>query len=203
MIPRFEDFESLLSAEQIAARVRELGKEITRDLHPASELVVVGVLKGSIVFMADLIRALPPEVTCDFLRVSSYEGTESSGTVRFDFDLTQPISGKHVLIIEDIVDTGLTMSFLLEALQVRHPRSLKVCSLLDKPARRKRQVPVDYKGFTIDDRFVIGYGLDLEGRYRNLPYIAALNPKVQQALRVQAAESQRLKAQTHELPRGA
>ena len=203
MIPTFEQFEPLLTAEQIASRVRELGKEISRDLHPASDVVAVGVLKGSIVFMADLIRYLPPEITCDFLRVSSYEGIESSGTVRFDFDLTQPITGKHVLIIEDIVDTGVTMHFLLEALQVRHPKSLKICALLDKPARRKRQVPVDYKGFTIDDRFVIGYGLDLEGRYRNLPHIAALNPKVQASLRVQAAESQRLKAATVDLPRGA
>ena len=203
MIPRFEDFEPLLTADEIAARVRELGAEIARELKPASELVVVGVLKGSLVFMADLIRALPPEVTCDFLRVSSYEGTESTGTVRFDFDLTQPITGKHVLIVEDIVDTGVTMHFLLEALQVRHPKTLKVAALLDKPARRKREVPVDWKGFTIEDRFVIGYGLDLEGRYRNLPYIAALNKKVQSALRAAAAESQRLKAQHVDLPRGA
>jgi hypoxanthine phosphoribosyltransferase len=201
MIPRFEDFEPLLPAEAIAARVAELGREIGRDLRPASEIVVVGVLKGSLVFMADLIRSLPPEVTCDFLRVSSYEGTESTGTVRFDFDLTQPITGKHTLIVEDIVDTGVTMHFLLEALRVRQPRSLKVCALLDKPARRKRPVPVDYKGFTIEDRFVIGYGLDLEGRYRNLPYIAALDVKVQSQLRARAAESQRIKAE--HLPRGA
>jgi hypoxanthine phosphoribosyltransferase len=203
MIPAFEDFESLLSADDIAARVRELGAEITRDMRPASDIVVVGVLKGSLVFMADLIRHLPPEVTCDFLRVSSYEGTESTGTVRFDFDLTQPITGKHVLIVEDIVDTGVTMHFLLEALEVRHPKSLKVCALLDKPARRKREVPVAYKGFTIDDRFVIGYGLDLEGRYRNLPYIAALNARVQASLRARAAESQRLQVQRVDLPRGA
>jgi hypoxanthine phosphoribosyltransferase len=203
MIPRFEDFEPLLTEGDIAKRVRELGAEIARELKPASELVVVGVLKGSLVFMADLIRALPPEVTCDFLRVSSYEGTESTGTVRFDFDLTQPITGKHVLIVEDIVDTGVTMHFLLEALQVRHPKTLKVAALLDKPARRKREVPVDWKGFTIEDRFVIGYGLDLEGRYRNLPYIAALDKKVQSALRAAAAESQRLKVQHVDLPRGA
>ncbi len=203
MIPRFEDFEPLLTEGEIAARVRELGAEIARELKPASELVVVGVLKGSLVFMADLIRALPPEVTCDFLRVSSYEGTESTGTVRFDFDLTQPITGKHVLIVEDIVDTGVTMHFLLEALQVRHPKTLKIAALLDKPARRKREVPVDWKGFTIEDRFVIGYGLDLEGRYRNLPYIAALDRKVQSALRTAAAESQRVKVQTVDLPRGA
>jgi hypoxanthine phosphoribosyltransferase len=203
LIPRFEDFEPLLTAAEIATRVGELGREIARDLRPASEVVVIGVLKGSLVFMADLIRAMPPEVTCDFLRVSSYEGTESTGTVRFDFDLTQPITGKHALIVEDIVDTGVTMHFLLEALRVRQPRSLKVCALLDKPARRKREVPVDYKGFTIDDRFVIGYGLDLEGRYRNLPYIAALDAKVQSDLRLRAAESQRLKAAHVDRPRGA
>lgn len=203
MIPAFADFEPLLTADEIAARVRELGREISRDMKPAADIVVVGVLKGSLVFMADLIRSLAPEVTCDFLRVSSYEGTESTGTVRFDFDLTQPITGKHVLIVEDIVDTGVTMHFLLEALQVRHPKSLKVVALLDKPARRKRDVPVHYKGFTIEDRFVIGYGLDLEGRYRNLPYIAALNARVQAQLRAQAAESQRIKAQHVDLPRGA
>ncbi|MBI3722689.1 hypoxanthine phosphoribosyltransferase [bacterium] len=187
MIPRFEDFEPLLSEEQIKARTRELGRAISRDLAPASDLVVVGVLKGSLVFMADLIRSLPPDVTCDFLRLSSYEGgTESTGSVRFDFDLTQPIAGKNVLIVEDIVDTGLTMSFLLDALRVRKPRELRICALLDKPARRKREVPVHYKGFTIEDRFVIGYGLDLEGRFRNLPYIAALTHEAQARLRAEA-----------------
>lgn len=183
MIPRFEDFEQLFSAEQIRSRVQELGRELNRDLGPGNEIVVVGVLKGSVVFMADLIRELSPEVTCDFLRLSSYEGgTESTGSVRFDFDLTQPIQGKTVLIVEDIIDTGLTMHFLLEALHVRHPRTIKVCALLDKPARRKREVPVDYKGFSIEDRFVIGYGLDLAGMYRNLPYVAALKPAVQAKL---------------------
>lgn len=184
MSPRFEDFEPLITAAEIAKRVAALGKEISRDLGPGADIVVVGVLKGSVVFMADLMRALPPEITCDFLRLSSYEGgTESTGSVRFDFDLTQPIMGKSVLIVEDIVDTGLTMHFLLEALAVRHPKVIKVVALLDKPARRKLEVPVDYKGFTIEDRFVIGYGLDLDGRYRNLPYVAALNREVQAQLR--------------------
>jgi hypoxanthine phosphoribosyltransferase len=192
VIPRFEDFDSLFSAEQIQERTRALGEQITRELGPAHDMVVVGVLKGSLVFMADLIRWLPPEITCDFLRLSSYEGgTESTGSVRFDFDLTQPIAGKTVLIVEDIIDTGLTMHFLLEALMVRHPKTIKVCALLDKPARRKREVPVDYKGFTVEDRFVIGYGLDLEGRYRNLPYIAALRPRVQTQLREELAARSR------------
>jgi hypoxanthine phosphoribosyltransferase len=180
---RFEDFDLMIPADAIAARTAELGAQITRDLGPARDIVVVGVLKGSVVFMADLMRYLPPEVTIDFLRLSSYEGgTESTGSVRFDFDLTQPIAGKTVLIVEDIIDTGLTMSFLLEALQVRHPKTIKVCALLDKPARRKKEVPLDYKGFTIEDRFVIGYGLDLEGHYRNLPYVAALKPEIQAKL---------------------
>jgi hypoxanthine phosphoribosyltransferase len=183
LVPHFEQFEPLITEEQIRARVRELGREITRDLGPGGDIVVVGVLKGSVVFMADLIRELPPEVTCDFLRLSSYEGgTESTGSVRFDFDLTQPIQGKKVLIVEDIIDTGLTMHFLLEALHVRHPAAIEVCALLDKPARRKRDVPVHYRGFSIEDRFVIGYGLDLAGRYRNLPYIAALRPEIQAKL---------------------
>jgi hypoxanthine phosphoribosyltransferase len=177
------DFEALVSEETLRRRVAELGREISASVDEPRDLVVVGVLKGSLVFMADLIRELSPEVTCDFLRLSSYEGgTESTGSVRFDFDLTQPIAGKHVLIVEDIIDTGLTMSFLLEALRVRSPRSLRVCALLDKPARRKREVPVDWKGFTIEDRFVIGYGLDYEGRYRNLRYIGALKPAIQAKL---------------------
>ncbi len=169
------DFEPLITREQLDERLDELGREITNDLDP-EHLVVVGVLKGALVFMADLIRRLPPTITCDFLRLSSYEGTESTGTVRFDFDLTQPIKDKDVLIVEDIVDTGLTMDFLLKALEVRQPRSVKLCTLLHKPARTKRDVPIAYLGFTIPDRFVIGYGLDYEGQYRNLDHIAALRP---------------------------
>ena len=173
--PSFDRFEVLFDAAAIQARVAELGRQISCDVGDAAEdLVIVGVLKGALVFMADLIRHLPPQATCDFLRLSSYEGMESSGSVRFDFDLTQPIKGKHVLIVEDIVDTGLTMSFLFKALEVRAPRSLRLCTLLHKPARTKAPVKLDYVGFTIPDRFVIGYGLDLEGRYRNLDHIRAL-----------------------------
>jgi hypoxanthine phosphoribosyltransferase len=123
--------------------------------------------------MADLVKEIRLPLSCDFLRVASYEGMKSTGVVRFEFDLTQPIKGKHVLIVEDIIDTGLTMRFLLENLKLRMPASLKVCALLDKPSNRVAPVEVDYVGFTIPNRFVIGYGLDLDGRYRNLPYIAA------------------------------
>lgn len=173
--PGFEEFEPLYTAAEIQARVAELGRQITRDYEGAQgEVMVVCVLKGALMFTADLIRYLPGTITCDFLRLSSYEGTESTGSVRFDFDVTQPIAGKHVLIVEDIVDTGLTMSFLLKALEVRKPASLKLCTLLHKPARTKSPVRLDYVGFTIPDRFVIGYGLDLEGRYRNLDHIRAL-----------------------------
>jgi hypoxanthine phosphoribosyltransferase len=173
--PAFEEFEVLFSREELQARVAELGHEISRDMADSENVVVVCVLKGAVVFMADLIRHLPTNVTCDFLRLSSYHGgTKSRGTVRFDFDLTQPIEGKDVLVVEDIVDTGLSMSFLLKALEARNPASLKICTLLHKPARQKRDVPIAYLGFTIPDRFVIGYGLDLEGKYRNLDYIAAL-----------------------------
>lgn len=177
-----DDFEPLLSRDEIEKRVAELGREIARDVGDGADVVVVGVLKGALVFMADLIRHLPGHVTCDFLRLSSYEGTDTTGTVRFDFDLTQPIKDKDVLIIEDIVDTGLTMSFLLKALEVRGPRSVKVCTLLHKPSRARREVPIAHSGFTIPNRFVIGYGLDYEGRYRNLDYIAALKPEVQAEL---------------------
>lgn len=174
------DFEPMITRAQLEKRVRELGSEITGSLDQGPEnLVAVGVLKGALVFMAELIRHLPPQITCDFLRLSSYEGgTESTGTVRFDFDLTQPIQGKDVLIIEDIVDTGLSMSFLIKALEVRNPRSIRLCTLLHKPARTKKKVKIDHLGFTIEDRFVIGYGLDYEGRYRNLDHIAALRPEL-------------------------
>ncbi|MGE0712517.1 MAG: hypoxanthine phosphoribosyltransferase [Planctomycetota bacterium] len=181
-LPRFEDFEPLFTAEALQERIRELGQEIAADHEDSQNLVLVCVLKGALVFMADLMRALPSNVTCDFLRLSSYSGTETTGRVRFDFDLTQPIKGKDVLIVEDIVDTGLSMDFLMRALEVREPRRLELCTLLDKPERRRRDVKIHYRGFTIPDRFVIGYGLDLEGRYRNLPYVAALRPEVQAQL---------------------
>lgn len=166
------DFEVMISAEEIQRRVKELGAQITKD-YAGEEIVLVGVLKGCLLFMADLAREIHLPVTLDFLRLASYEGQKSTGIVRFDFDLTQSIAGKHVLIVEDIVDTGLTMTYLLETLHVRHPKSLKLCTLLDKPSGRRKHVDVHYTGFTIPGRFVIGYGLDLDGLYRNLPFIGA------------------------------
>jgi len=166
------DFEVMISANEIARRVETLGAEITRD-YRGEEIVLVGVLKGCLPFMADLARQIHLPLSMDFLRLASYEGEKSTGIVRFDFDLTQSITGKHVLICEDIVDTGLTMTYLLDTLRVRSPKSLKLCALLDKPSGRRKQVDVHYTGFTIPGRFVIGYGLDLDGLYRNLPFIGA------------------------------
>jgi hypoxanthine phosphoribosyltransferase len=165
----------LLSREKIASRVAELGATIARD-YGDKELVLVGVLKGSFLFMADLARAIPgTNVQVDFLALASYgDSTRSSGVVQITADLTKPIEGKHVVVVEDIVDTGLTMEYLLENLRTRHPASVKLCSLLHKPDRAVKRVPIDYLGFTIPDAFVIGYGLDFAQRYRNLPYIGVL-----------------------------
>ncbi len=166
---------SLYSAEQIAARVRELGETIARD-YGAGELVLVGVLKGSFCFLADLARAIPStEVRVEFLGLASYgDETSSSGVVQITSDLTKPVEGKHVLVVEDIVDTGLTMDYLIDNLRTRHPASVKLCSLLHKPSRQKKAIHIDYLGFTIPDLFVVGYGLDYAQRYRNLPYIGVL-----------------------------
>ena len=170
------DLEPMFTAEQIAARVAELGAQITGDYAATGvrEVVVVGVLKGSVIFLADLVRKLDLDVRIELLGVSSYEGSESTGSVRITSDLRADISGRHVLLVEDIVDTGLTLEYLRRALDVRGPASLKVASLLDKPSRRKVTVDADYTGFTIPDRFVIGYGLDYDQRYRQLPYIAVV-----------------------------
>lgn len=159
----------------LAARIRELGEEITRD-YEGKPVVLVGVLKGSITFMADLARQIDLPLTMDFLGLSSYgDGTETSGVVRFSSDLTQPIEGKHLLIVEDIVDSGLTMSFLLKNLATRKPASLAVVSLLHKPVRKRVDVPIDYLGFSLEgDPFVVGYGLDHAGVWRNLPYVGVV-----------------------------
>jgi hypoxanthine phosphoribosyltransferase len=163
-----------ISAEKIAARVNELGAQISRD-YAGKELVLVGVLKGSFIFMADLARAITSDMRVEFLGVQSYgDETTSSGVVQITFDLTKPIDGKHVLIVEDIVDTGLTMDYLLEQMRTRHPASVKLCALLHKPSRMKKPCVIDYLGFTIPDLFVIGYGLDYAQKYRNLPYIGVL-----------------------------
>lgn len=158
----------LIDEEAIQARVKALGAEI-REVYGDEPITVIGVLKGSFLFMADLVRAIGGDVRCEFLGVSSYHGgTRSSGVVRITQDLRHPIEGQHCLVVEDIIDTGLTMDYLLRMLAVRNPRSLKVVTLLDKPSNREIDVAVDFIGFTIPDEFVIGYGLDVAERYRNL-----------------------------------
>ena len=169
-----ERLVSMLSTDVIAARVRELGAEITKD-YAGKNLVLVCVLKGSFVFAADLARTIDLPLRVDFLGVRSYgEGTESSGVVQITQDLSRPIEHEDVLLVEDIVDTGLTIAHLMDLLRTRQPASVKVCSLLHKPARAKVSVHVDYLGFTIEDRFVVGYGLDFAERHRNLPYIGVV-----------------------------
>ncbi len=168
-----ERLVTLFSSDQIAARVRELGAQIARD-YAGRHLVLVCVLKGSFVFAADLARSIDLPLRIDFLGVRSYEGTESSGVVQITQDLSRPIEHEDVLLVEDIVDTGLTVAHLMDLLRTRGPSSIKVCALLHKPARARVSVAVDYLGFTIEDRFVVGYGLDFAERYRNTPYIGIL-----------------------------
>lgn len=165
----------LYSAQKIGERVREMGAQIAHD-YQGKDLVLVGVLKGSFAFIADLARAIPSHgVEIDFLGLASYGNeTQSSGVVQITADLTKPVDGKHVLVVEDIVDTGLTMDYLMDNLRTRHPASVKLCALLHKPSRQKKAVPIDYLGFTIPDLFVIGYGLDYAQKYRNLPFIGVL-----------------------------
>ena len=165
----------LISEEQLAERIAELGREIKAANEDAEALTVVGVLKGSFMFLADLVRAIDLPLEVDFLGVSSYGmDTKSSGVVKFTRDLSSSIQGKHVLIVEDIIDTGLTMAYLLKNFQSRNPASVQVCTLLHKPCNQACEVPIDFTGFTIDDHFVIGYGLDLAERYRNLSFIGYL-----------------------------
>jgi hypoxanthine phosphoribosyltransferase len=172
--PTFEP-TILLSAEQIQRRVRELGEEISRDHRREADLHLVCVLKGAFMFLGDLIRALDLPVTIDFMAVSSYaKGTTSSGEVRLVKDLDTGLQGRNVVIVEDIVDTGLTLSYLQDILRAREPHSLRTACLLNKPSRRVVDVDVDYIGFTIEDRFVVGYGLDYAEKYRNLPYIVEM-----------------------------
>jgi len=164
----------LISREEIAARVVELGQSISRE-HGGGVPLLVGVLKGAAVFMADLIRAIPSPVAIDFMAVSSYgPATRSSGAVRLTADLSVSIEGRDVILVEDIVDSGRTIHYLRRNLETRHPRSLEVCTLLDKVERRQVEVTLDYVGFVIPDRFVVGYGFDLAGHYRGLPELHAL-----------------------------
>lgn len=159
------------SAEQIQQRIQKLGEQITRD-YLGKDLVVVGVLNGSFMFTADLVRSIKTPIEIDFISVSSYgAGTSSSGQVKLELDLRKSIEGRHVLLIEDIIDTGHTLKFLRPLIEQRGPASLKLASLLFKPARLQHEIQIDYLGFEIEDKFVIGYGLDFDGKYRELPYI--------------------------------
>lgn len=172
----YKDVEEILfSKEEISDKVKEIGKQISTDYNKDDEIVVVGVLKGANVFMADLIREIDIPVYIDFMAVSSYGySTESSGVVRILKDLDLEIEGKHILIIEDIIDTGLTLKYLTDNLKARNIKSLKICTLLDKPKRRKCDLNIDYVGFEIPDKFIVGYGIDYGEKYRNLPFIASL-----------------------------
>ena len=168
----------LISEEQLQARIRELGREITR-AYRGKDLVLVGVLKGAFVFLSDLARQIDLPLQVDFLGLSSYgASTKSSGVVKITHDLTQPIEGKDVLVVEDIVDTGLTLSYLLENFRTRYPKSVSICTLLYKPSNIIKKIPLDYVGFEIENKFVIGYGLDIAEKYRNLPYIGYLTEEV-------------------------
>ena len=164
--------EVLISKEQLAAKVAELGAQISKD-YEGEELFLIGILKGSVPFMADLMRAITLDVEMDFMSVSSYgSGTTTSGVVRILKDLDSDIAGKNVLIVEDIIDSGLTLAYLKEYLAKRNPKSIKIVTMLSKPARRKADLEADYTGFVIDDMFIVGYGLDIDQKYRNLPYIS-------------------------------
>lgn len=170
-----ENIETLFSAEEIQERVAELGAQITKEFK-GQPLHVIGVLKGSFMFLADLVRHIDLDCSIDFLGVSSYGSrTQTSGIVRMTQDLSTPIANKHVLIVEDIVDTGLTMKYLIDNLQTRRPESISVCTLLHKPSNQRIEVPIHYVGFTIPNEFVIGYGLDYAQLYRNMPYIGYVN----------------------------
>lgn len=162
-----------ISEDKVKKRVQELGKQISED-YKGEEIVVVVLLRGSFIFAADLVREIDGDVIADFMVVSSYQGMETSGEVRIFKDLAENIHGRNVLIVEDIVDTGLTLTKILEVLKSRNPKSLHTCSLLSKPSRRIKEVDVKYTGFTIEDKFVIGYGLDLDQKYRQIPYIAEM-----------------------------
>jgi hypoxanthine phosphoribosyltransferase len=164
----------IISATAIAARIEELGREVDAAL-PPGPMTVIGVLRGAFIFMADLVRSVPRPMTCDFLAVRSYgDATVSSGVVEITRDIATPIAGRHVLLVEDIVDTGLTLKYLLDFLSARGPASLHTCALLSKPSRRRIEVPVDFTGFEVPDEFVVGYGLDAGQLYRNLPFIGVI-----------------------------
>ena len=168
----------LLSEEQLSQKIAELGEEISKD-YQGKEIVAICVLKGAILFMADLARAVKVPMALDFMAVSSYgNGTSTSGTVRILKDLDNSIEGKHVLVVEDIIDSGVTLKYLLKNLKSRKPASIKLCTLLNKPERRRVEVDIDHCGFTVPDYFLVGYGLDNAEKYRNLPFIGILKPAI-------------------------
>ena len=172
----------LLDERRIQDRVRELAEELARD-YAGQRVIFVGILRGAVVFLADLIRALDAPVMIDFIAVSSYgKSTRSSGVVRISKDLNESIEGEHVVVVEDIIDSGLTLKYLVDLLRRRSPASLRVCTLLLKDRPRDHDVALDYVGFTIPDEFVVGYGLDYAGYYRNLPYIGVLAPEAIEAV---------------------
>jgi len=173
----------LLTPEQIQRRVKELAAEISAD-YRRKELTLVSILKGSVVFLSDLMRQLDCHCAIDFIAVSSYRGqVNTSGVVRLIMDLRETPVGKNLLIVEDIIDTGYTMDYLLRNLSTRQPKSLKVCTLLDKPAARRIFIPIDYCGFSIPNEFVVGYGMDYREKYRNLDYVGVLNPRIYEVKR--------------------
>jgi hypoxanthine phosphoribosyltransferase len=174
-MPFYErDVDVLFDSATLNARIAELGAAITKD-YQGLELTLVGIMKGSVFFLAALAQAIDMPVTLELMGVSSYHGgTETTGEVRITHDLTKPIHNRHILVVEDIIDTGLTMRFLLENLAARHPASVKVACLLEKPSRAKVKIPIDYRGFVIEDKFVVGFGLDWGERYRNLPFIGVM-----------------------------
>ncbi len=172
--------EILVSEAELKEKVTQLGEQISRD-YAGKNLLLVSILKGSVVFMADLMRAITIPASIDFMVVSSYgAGTNTSGLVKIVKDLDQNLAGKDVLIVEDILDTGVTLSKLKPMLELRNPNSIRICTILDKPSRRKADITADYQGFAVPDEFVVGYGLDYNEKYRNLPFVGVLKPQVYQ-----------------------
>jgi len=174
MIRTYSAGEVMIDQQRIYERAREIGKQITREFK-GEEVLLVGILKGAILWLSDIIKHIDLDVYIDFMSVSSYgASTKSSGVVKIIKDLDVPIEDKNVIIVEDIVDSGITLAYLKKYLQGRGPKCLKICTLLDKPAGRRTEIEVDYIGFTIEDKFIVGYGLDYNQKYRNLPYISYL-----------------------------
>lgn len=174
-----QDVETiLLDKDVLKKRIKELGEEISKD-YAGEEVLLVGILKGASVFLSDLIRQISLPAYIDYMEVSSYgNSAETSGVVRIIKDLEDNIEGKNIIIVEDIIDTGLTLAYLKQNLLSRHPKSLKICTLLDKPARREKEINIDYKGFDVPDEFIIGYGIDYAEKYRNLPFVGLLKKEV-------------------------